>query len=99
MHRSSMDLYELTQIMVVVTGALVTGRLGLALARRIERRPAESKDPLADERLRALEDECGALRREIGELQERQDFTERLLASGSGEPRPSHREERARTPH
>jgi len=94
-----MDIYDLTQIMLVVTGGLVIGRLGLALARRIERRPAETRDAIADERLRALEDECGALRREVGELQERQDFTERLLARAPGEPRPPHREERAHTPH
>lgn len=94
-----MDIYEITQIMLVATSGLVFGRLGLALARRIERRPAEPRDPLADDRLRALEEECGTLRRELGELQERQDFTERLLARGPGEPRSTPREERVRTPH
>ena len=75
-----MDIYEITQIMIVATTGLVFGRLGLALARRVERRPAEpAPDVGGDERLRALEDECAVLRRELSEVQERQDFTERLL--------------------
>jgi hypothetical protein len=80
-----MDIYEITQIMAVVTTGLVFARLGLALARRVERRPADPAAPAAvgDERLRALEDECVVLRRELSELQERQDFTERLLLRGS----------------
>jgi hypothetical protein len=94
-----MDIYEITQIMLIVTSGLVFGRLGLALARRIERRPAEPNTALADERLRALEDECTVLRRELGELQERQDFTERLLARGPGEARSAPRDERVPTPH
>ena len=95
-----MDIYELTQIMVVLTGALVVGRLGLALARRIERRPADTREPLADDRLRALEDECGVLRREVGELQERQDFTERVLQGPARErlPHPESPEKRPVTP-
>ena len=80
-----MDIYEITQIMAVVTTGLVFARLGLALARRVERRPAKPAAPAAvgDAQLRALEDECVILRRELSELQERQDFTERLLIRGS----------------
>ncbi len=77
-----MDVYELTQIMVVVTSALVLGRLGLALARRIERRPTGPTAGADAERLQAVEEECGRLRREMSDLQERQDFTERLLSRG-----------------
>ena len=38
-------------------------------------------------RLEALETEVGALRQELGETQERLDFTERLLAQDRGENR------------
>jgi hypothetical protein len=99
MHRSAMDIYELTQIMIVITTGLVFGRLGLALARRIERRPTGTAVAADGERLRAVEDECTQLRREVAELQERQDFTERLLAGGSSEARSSLREPRVTTPH
>ena len=37
-------------------------------------------DPEADARLHAMEAELGALRQELGEVHERLDFTERLLA-------------------
>jgi predicted nucleic acid-binding Zn-ribbon protein len=37
-------------------------------------------NPETDARLAALEDEVSALRQELGEAQERLDFTERLLA-------------------
>ena len=95
-----MDIYELTQIMIVITTGLVFGRLGLALARRIERRPAEVADTADSDRLHAVEDECAQLRREVAELHERQDFTERLLGrGGSGESRPPAREPRITTPH
>lgn len=85
-----MDIYEITQITAVVTAGAVLARLGLALARRLERRPA---DPAVtgpqDERVRALEEDCAILRRELSELQERQDFTERLLVRSAGpEPAP-----------
>ena len=75
-----MELYEITQIMLIATGGIIFARLGLALARRIERRPVEPVTPApGEDRLRALEAECAVLRQELGEVQERQDFTERLL--------------------
>jgi hypothetical protein len=75
-----MDPGDFTQLVLVVTGALVFGRVGLALARLIERR-SSVPSPMADsdERIRAVEDECLTLRREMAELQERQDFAERAL--------------------
>jgi hypothetical protein len=92
-----MDIYEITQIMVVVTTGLVFARLGLALARRVERRPAaRASGSVGDERVRALEDECAVLRRELSELQERQDFTERLLLRDAHPVAPS--EQRVVTP-
>jgi hypothetical protein len=82
-----MDIYEIIQITLIATSGLVFARLGLALARRVERRPAEPVSAsVGDERLRALEEECAILRRELGEVQERQDFTERLLLR---DPRPA----------
>jgi hypothetical protein len=76
-----MDLGDITQLALVATVTLVFGRIGWSLARLIDRRaprqPAMSDD--AAERFRTLEDEQLALRQELAELQERQDFTERAL--------------------
>jgi hypothetical protein len=92
-----MDPGDLTQLILVSTTALVLGRVGLAFARMLERRGAASS-PETDERLRTVEDECLALRRDIAELQERQDFAERALLQDPGRPR-EHLPERAVTPH
>jgi hypothetical protein len=76
----TMDIYDLTQITVVVSAAVVLGRIGWSIARAIDRRVARPALPGdAAERLRALEDEQQTLRQELAELQERQDFTERAL--------------------
>ena len=76
-----MDLGDITQLALVATTMLVFGRIGWSLARLIDRRavraPALSDD--AAERIRTLEEEHLALRQEVAELQERQDFTERAL--------------------
>ena len=76
-----MDLGDLTQIVLVVTVAATLGRVGFALARLIERRAA-TPSPLpaaVEDRIQRLEDEYGALRQDVAEIQERQDFTERAL--------------------
>ena len=82
-----MDLGDITQLVLVATTALVLGRVGLALARLIERRSSgQSGVPeKTEERLRVLEDECLTLRQELTELQERQDFTERALLRDSSQ--------------
>ena len=76
-----MDLVDITQVALVATVTLVLGRIGWSFARLIDRRasrqPALPDD--AAERIRALEDEQQAMRQELSELQERQDFTERAL--------------------
>jgi hypothetical protein len=75
-----MNLIEVVQLVVAGTGVVLLGRVGFALTRWVERRlshPAPSAE--AEERLRVLEEECSALRQEVTELQERQDFTERAL--------------------
>jgi hypothetical protein len=78
-----MDIYDITQIGLLVTATVVLARLGLALASRIERRPSAGTDQHSgtEARLRALEEESTLVRRELAELQERQDFAERMLQS------------------
>jgi hypothetical protein len=56
----------------------------------------------ADERLRALEDECSTLRQELTEIVERQDLTERALLQDPGRVKPvppQGARERIVTPH
>jgi hypothetical protein len=75
-----MDPVNIIQLVFAGTTALVLGRMGLALARYFERRLAGTESAnQAESRLRAVEDECTMLRQELSELQERQDFTERVL--------------------
>lgn len=85
-----MDLGDFTQLVLVVTTALVLGRVGLALARLIEHRASgkPALPPEGEERLRALEEDCAALRQELTEVQERQDFTERALLQDPDRARP-----------
>jgi hypothetical protein len=69
-----MDPGDFTQLVLVATVTLVLGRIGLAFARLIERRGSGTPElpPETEDRIRALE-------RDLAELQERQDFTERAL--------------------
>jgi hypothetical protein len=85
-----MDLGDITQLVLVATTALVLGRVGLAVARLIERRSSGQPGFRGEvgERLAALEGECFSLRQELGELQERQDFTERVLLHDSAQGKP-----------
>lgn len=99
-----MDIYDVTQITLIAGAGLVIARIGLALARRIETRSeaASTLNDMAEERLRALEEESALMRGELIELHERQNFTERMLQTmpdrlrsiGAGSP-----EGRAVTPH
>jgi len=57
--------------------ALGFSPIGKAVAERIRGRPAATVD---DAQIESLRDELEQVRREMGELQERMDFTERLLA-------------------
>ncbi|HEX6669930.1 MAG TPA: hypothetical protein VF061_10245 [Gemmatimonadales bacterium] len=85
-----MDLGDITQLTLVATTALVIGRVGWSLARLIDRRALRSP-ALADEaaeRIGLLEQEQLALRQELAELQERQDFTERALVREPQRPVP-----------
>jgi hypothetical protein len=84
-----MNAYDVTQILLVATAGMVLARFGLALARRLESRlPTQGGlPPAAEDRLRALEDECAILRQELAQVQERQDFTERLLIESHAAPK------------
>jgi hypothetical protein len=84
-------MHDLVPIFGMLTGTLITGGLifgvvrimhspvGVALARRIQGVRAE-----ADEDLRAevafLRDQVEDVQRQLGETQERLDFTERIIA-------------------
>jgi hypothetical protein len=96
-----MDLGDITQLTLVATFTLVMGRIGWSLARLIDRRasrqPALTDD--AAERIRTLEDEQLAVRQELTELQERQDFTERVLLREQRSPLDLPAPERVVTPH
>lgn len=65
----------LIPIVAIVCGTIIRLRSRDAAGER----PAE-----LSHRLEALETEVGALRQELGETQERLDFTERLLAQDRG---------------
>ena len=61
--------------------AVILGPVGRALGRRIEgRTPADPKQIAMLEDLVTRVEDMTELRREVGELQERVDFAERLLA-------------------
>ena len=97
-----MDPVNVIQLVFAGITALVLGRVGFALARYVERRLSGSQGPTqeAEIRLRTVEDECILLRQELSELQERQDFTERLLQQARGRlSPPDSAEKRAVTPH
>jgi hypothetical protein len=65
-----------------IGGMLVLSRtrIGEALARRIS---GNTRDPEVEAQLDALEDELTRLRGQLGETNERLDFTERLLTRGA----------------
>ena len=63
--------------------AIVCGTVLKALSMRNDGRRSGLSAKQAD-RLEALEHEVGLLRQELGETQERLDFTERLLAQDRG---------------
>jgi hypothetical protein len=88
-----MDPGDLTQLIAVITAALVFGRVGLAFSRMIERRgsPSPALPDEAEDRIRNLEGECATLRQEVAELQERQDFTERALLHDPARAKPAPR--------
>jgi hypothetical protein len=74
-------------VIIIVGGSIllfpITRRLGLLLERRLE------TEALPGDELRQLKAAVRSLTDQVQSLQDRQDFTEKLLAPGSGEaPRP-----------
>jgi hypothetical protein len=71
----------LVVLVLVATVAFVAGRAGLGLARTLECHFTEQRGftPEATARLLLLEDECAALRRELTEVKDRQDFMDTLF--------------------
>jgi hypothetical protein len=66
--------------LVPVAAILVYGAVKIAKIKAQARGYAGAADPEATARLEALESELGTLRQELGEVHERLDFAERLLA-------------------
>jgi len=64
--------------LIPVAAILVWGAITIAKIKAKGR--ASAADPDADARLQAVETELGTLRQELGEVHERLDFAERLLA-------------------
>jgi len=83
-----MDLGDITQLALVAAVVAVLSRVGWALARMIERRSSgdTSLPTEAAERLRVLEEEQLSLHQQLAELQDRQDFTERVLLRDARPP-------------
>ncbi len=64
--------------LTLLGGFVVLGPVGRALAERLR---GKAREPSLDTgEVQALREEMAGLRREVTELAERQDFTERLLA-------------------
>jgi hypothetical protein len=64
-------------VFIPIAAILAWGAVRIAT---IQAEHKKGADPATSDRLQALENELGALRQELGEAQERIDFTERMLA-------------------
>lgn len=68
--------------MLVGVGLIVLGPIGRALADRLRGRHRQGLDA---EQVEELRDELREVHRQLAELEERQDFAERLLAQARGQ--------------
>jgi len=79
--------FELLTILIGTLGMLSGGLIGLKMFLNYRVRRLEASrggdSPQVEEAVQALRDEVYVLRNELGEVQERLDFTERLLTRGS----------------
>jgi hypothetical protein len=64
-------------VFIPIAAILAWGAVRIAT---IQAQHKKVDDPETTERLQALENEVGSLRQELGETQERLDFTERMLS-------------------
>jgi hypothetical protein len=69
--------------LIPVAAILMFGAVKIAKIQAQARGAAGAVDPDAAARLEAVESEIGTLRQELGEVHERLDFAERLLAQHS----------------
>ena len=88
---------EMIPIFGMITGTIMTaffiiggvmifkGPVGQALARRIQGRAGELEQEMITE-VQALRDHVLALEQQVGELEERLDYSERLLTQGRPAP-------------
>ena len=67
-------------VLIPVAAILTFGAVKIAKIKAQARGQGGAADPEATARLEVLESELGALRQELGEVHERLDFAERLLA-------------------
>ena len=67
-------------VLIPVVAILMFGAVKIAKIKAQAGGHAGAADPEATARLEVLESELGALRQELGEVHERLDFAERLLA-------------------
>jgi hypothetical protein len=75
------DIIGITGLFVtVIVGFLAFGPIGRAIAAKISRSAVAGPAPEVAAQLEALDERLESLQHQVGELAERQDFTERLLA-------------------
>jgi hypothetical protein len=72
--------FFLTAVVTIIIAAI--GTSGAVKIAKVIAQSRVARDPDATAHLQALDQEVGALRREMVETQERLDFAERLLAQG-----------------
>lgn len=66
--------------LAVIVGLISLGPIGRAIAAKISRGAVAGPSPEVAAQLDALDERLESLQHQVGELAERQDFTERLLA-------------------
>ena len=76
------DLIVIGLTLICGTGMVVLGPIGRALADRLRGKGPSAAVADLEERVEEVAAQLGDLQRHLGEVAERQDFTERLLAQG-----------------
>ncbi len=79
-----LGFFALFGAIAAIGASLFLGPIGQAIARRIAGTPPKGRDGLSTGEMAA--ERVAGLEARVVELEERLDFTERLLAQGNGEP-------------